>query len=179
MISTHTPLAGRDAANRRNCHIGRNFYSHAPRGARQPFHFVTGSSRNFYSHAPRGARHYDANLQLIQFLFLLTRPSRGATRIVGKMCFITVFLLTRPSRGATDRGRDKAAKRHNFYSHAPRGARQAYNKAGLDLGNFYSHAPRGARPYNIKNMGEWDEISTHTPLAGRDPYLAYQRAEIW
>ena len=58
MISTHTPLAGRDGG-----YEGRkeNIY-------------------DFYSHAPRGARRKTtANVSLAK-QFLLTRPSRGATK---------------------------------------------------------------------------------------------------
>ena len=35
MISTHTPLAGRDTPGNRDRSTLHNFYSHAPRGARQ------------------------------------------------------------------------------------------------------------------------------------------------
>ena len=59
LISTHTPLAGRDAADREALGVRENFYSHAPRGAR-----------------------LDATMQsYFGMLFLLTRPSRGATAL--------------------------------------------------------------------------------------------------
>ena len=57
VISTHTPHAGRDMRSGNRRRIRRNFYSHAPCGARPGIPF---SSRvimaNFYSHAPCGAR---------------------------------------------------------------------------------------------------------------------------
>ena len=78
-ISTHTPLAGRDEAEDLQTIRDKNFYSHAPRGARPGVNDdkqreklisthtpLAGRdilllkhlrcSPDFYSHAPRGAR---------------------------------------------------------------------------------------------------------------------------
>ena len=80
--------------------------------------------KNFYSHAPRGARHLVEVQGRLKSEFLLTRPSRGATRsLLPALTFPNIsthtplagrdprkwtlrsavlrFLLTRPSRGAT------------------------------------------------------------------------------
>ena len=78
-ISTHTPLAGRD----------------------QIIAACADGTYNFYSHAPRGARPIPSQCPCKYCRFLLTRPSRGATRRCS--------------------GKDR---RENFYSHAPRGARR-------------------------------------------------------
>ena len=78
-ISTHTPLAGRDGASQPLCISGGHFYSHAPRGARRP-------ALDTYPSVS---------------IFLLTRPSRGATGNGGYTHVRIQFLLTRPSRGAT------------------------------------------------------------------------------
>ena len=145
MISTHTPLAGRDYFYENIGQIDRHFYSHAPRGARLDRAGVWFPARDFYSHAPRGARLQTGMPLSSAIRFLLTRPSRGATcsitvnRLVGK------FLLTRPSRGATTGNNDYDGKVFNFYSHAPRGARLFRHTSAGDIVNFYSHAPRGAR----------------------------------
>ena len=99
-ISTHTPLAGRD---QRVIYVFNNFiyfYSHAPRGARQLDGINITAIKNFYSHAPRGARQ---------------SQSRSST------------------------------EREHFYSHAPRGARQGESEMINKIIDFYSHAPRGAR----------------------------------
>ena len=56
-ISTHTPLAGRDCNNLCLEFLNKNFYSHAPRGARLPISLNSA----------------------VTSVFLLTRPSRGAT----------------------------------------------------------------------------------------------------
>ena len=145
-----------------------NFYSHAPRGARHPAVFLRQQLNNFYSHAPRGARR-SARISLDwRFTFLLTRPSRGAT---GKQLVVDVVL-------------------NNFYSHAPRGARPTLLPSVRREKDFYSHAPRGARQGTTPRSGSSSsflltrpsrgatarsdlsprgaEISTHTPLAGRD-----------
>ena len=127
--------------------------------------------------------------------FLLTRSSRGAT--IAKFTVLvppTEFLLTRPSRGATgyvvdDRGRNRISTHtplagrdlmasnglryvFYFYSHAPRGARQATLLPVLSLSNFYSHAPRGARLFvSFKWVGIMNFYS-HAPRGAR---LYYNR----
>ena len=55
----------------------------------------------------------------------------------------------------------------NFYSHAPRGARQNAQAQKYRQIYFYSHAPRGARLKLLLQI-RYAGISTHTPLAGRD-----------
>ena len=106
-------------------------------------------------------------------MFLLTRPSRGATRIPpATTAEKRLFLLTRPSRGATGLSAFGSSLLGCFYSHAPRGARlTAYRQNNQITGflltrpsrgatlqyrdftylinGFYSHAPRGARPHNV------------------------------
>ena len=146
IISTHTPLAGRDG---------------------RPLFTLT------YS-----------------VVFLLTRPSRGAT-----CCCMLSSRFIRISTHTPLAGRDHRDHRtcitiHDFYSHAPRGARLPGILSQLRTVNFYSHAPRGARQdFRVRN-GAFNKflltrpsrgatifpltdsnqasISTHTPLAGRD-----------
>ena len=130
-ISTHTPLAGRDNYTQRGNYCLTYFYSHAPRGAR-----------------PKRMQIYRLYIR-----FLLTRPSRGATRTAGAEDRLLRFLLTRPSRGATMLFSGLRHSQCHFYSHAPRGARRG---------------PENGQPQKKK-------ISTHTPLAGRDE----TRMEIW
>ena len=148
-ISTHTPLAGRDGGVSGCGWLLPNFYSHAPRGARQfrPALIAvlleisthtplagrdnkdlrsTQSQLNFYSHAPRGARPHFCKNKASNRQFLLTRPSRGATSAYPS--------LTCPKQISTHTplaGRDrKLVRLHSrpmyFYSHAPRGARQDF-----------------------------------------------------
>ena len=104
-ISTHTPLAGRDMDKTIINYLSRNFYSHAPCGARHVQEWVMQSlkaflltrplrgatrhsiyavtpSSNFYSHAPCGALRVLPKYSQIPSAFLLTRPLRGATRLL-------------------------------------------------------------------------------------------------
>ena len=80
LISTHTPLAGRDRMAKRILHEICHFYSHAPRGARHLYDDFMALDTNFYSHAPRGARLPLVMPLTAELQFLLTRPSRGATK---------------------------------------------------------------------------------------------------
>ena len=122
-------------------------------------------------------------------VFLLTRPSRGATTFNTGTLTLNTFLLTRPSRGATGLMAQKDVTYH-FYSHAPRGARQArggVSRRGIQF--LLTRPSRGATTYpsvSIRPLkflltrpsrGATDDlaiitfrfnISTHTPLAGRD-----------
>ena len=78
-ISTHTPLAGRDYLLFILSPFFKNFYSHAPCGARRLLFWRRRSGNDFYSHAPCGARHILFLKQGRLSKFLLTRPLRGAT----------------------------------------------------------------------------------------------------
>ena len=99
-ISTHTPLAGRDAIVFDEMPDEFDFYSHAPCGARPAGSRKPGTG-TISTHTPLAGRDFatvpsidggristhtplagrDAALQLrgMSFLFLLTRPLRGAT----------------------------------------------------------------------------------------------------
>ena len=81
-----------------------------------------------------------------QSAFLLTRPSRGATYIRHFLMQMVTFLLTRPSRGATF-AESKQTDNYEFLLTRP---------------------SRGATR-ETKVFVASDIISTHTPLAGRDP----------
>ena len=125
-----------------------HFYSHAPRGARPDVRLACSAAVNFYSHAPRGAR-------------------RGNLR---DFIFCSLFLLTRPSRGATD-GLNCTATYTGISTHTPLAGRDVeVEGVALGLVDFYSHAPRGARHSKNVLYPAGRNISTHTPLAGRDLY---------
>ena len=81
-ISTHAPLAGRDAQKKNAPTVARHFNPRAPCGARLPFAFLSA----FIS------------------LFQPTRPLRGATPIGAALGgSAQKFQPTRPLRGATER----------------------------------------------------------------------------
>ena len=128
---------------------------------------------------------------MISWLFLLTRPLRGATfddlylwesnynfyshapcgaRLI-HLLYVALdssFLLTRPLRGATSLRRTAAAKKH-ISTHTPLAGRDIFPPPKLLFPkHFYSHAPCGARHSAAPTLSADWIISTHTPLAGRD-----------
>ena len=126
-----------------------NFYSHAPRGARQHETWVLNSETYFYSHAPRGARrdpHYRRSPRW-HFYSHAPRGARQSSQTLKLTCML--FLLTRPSRGAT-RLRDGLIDEFDISTHTPLAGRdgKVYSKIQLRT-YFYSHAPRGARPLHL------------------------------
>ena len=82
LISTHTPLAGRD---RGGMEKEPQIYisTHTPLAGRD-YEIVEDKLKkfDFYSHAPRGARPALLPQNRMFQKFLLTRPSRGATRVL-------------------------------------------------------------------------------------------------
>ena len=123
-ISTHTPLAGRDQGTQNYYSQLLDFYSHAPRGARQVSELVDPHQVDFYSHAPRGARQDGLLIMNSLTEFLLTRPSRGATKYLRRPPRPRTISTHTPLAGR-DRSHGTDLKRKlDFYSHAPRGARR-------------------------------------------------------
>ena len=80
LISTHTPLAGRDYACGRFWR-GSDISTHTPLAGRDKMGLILSDD-------------------LIGFL--LTRPSRGVTVLIPRRAGFILFLLTRPSRGVTN-----------------------------------------------------------------------------
>ena len=100
---------------------------------------------NFYSHAPRGARHQPNKQYLNGLIFLLTRPSRGATKIK-YLADIKKLISTHTPLAGRDRFRTESGETLSISTHTP--------LAGRDR--------TGSIPE------KFSQISTHTPLAGRD-----------
>ena len=125
--------------------------------------------RDFYSHAPRGARLLSSGPKSPTIQFLLTRPSRGAThRGIG---FRSAYFISTHTPLA---GRDQVVRGHaeifgNFYSHAPRGARLEALQKRAELTEISTHTPLAGRDIITAADTILAGISTHTPLAGRDP----------
>ena len=145
-----------------------NFYSHAPRGARQRttqndfWHekfLLTRPSRgatyteqgviyvddNFYSHAPRGARRILECIWLPMSQFLLTRPSRGATYVLDT-CPYYISISTHTPLAGRDKIVDALNDTLPISTHTPLAGRDLEcTHYRTSIRNFYSHAPRGAR----------------------------------
>ena len=191
VISTHTPLARRDFQEHLaklwheqfllTCplrgttqHVGTWEFTaaistHAPLTWRDPIYKCALRHPAISTHTPHAGRDTHTNPDLMSlYLFLLTRPMRGATRASS--------LQTNPAT--------------NFYSHAPCGARRHLDRLQTGRGYFYSHAPCGARQGSKGGQGHAEHfyshasyearlfqggsqrgaihISTHTPLTRRD-----------
>ena len=167
-ISTHTPHAGRDRAERQKVHRIADFYSHAPCGARPSDDADAPEPVDFYSHAPCGARLCsDSETARLQ-QFLLTRPMRGATRgSIKKLGKQTKFLLTRPMRGATDATEERFQRIEFLLTRPMRGATR-YEMYTLPLYRISTHTPHAGRDFTELLELTSAAISTHTPHAGRD-----------
>ena len=147
-----------------------HFYSHAPCGARLKLLDITLNPTPISTHTPLAGRDplpfwYGG----LAKPFLLTRPLRGATLAAAQPCFQDdKFLLTRPLRGATILP-PRVLKTSVFLLTRPlRGATRAIIFFVFVHHNFYSHAPCGARQWKFRPSIFDGNISTHTPLAGRD-----------
>ena len=146
IISTHTPLAGRDFEL-------------------QDLKRTLGIS----THTPLAGRDVQKTWKAKRDIaFLLTRPSRGATMTTRCACCASRFLLTRPSRGATKADGIVGVNTWNFYSHAPRGARRRFAKEKHAPTEFLLTRPSRGATITASPLNDGVVISTHTPLAGRD-----------
>ena len=167
-ISTHTPLTGRDGVNF-NTSLSLAISTHTPLAGRDFAHSAQVKALvNFYSHAPRGARPLLLKFCDHRIIFLLTRPSRGATISIYSL-LPNVHISTHTPLAGRD---DNCIMLINFLlisTHTPLAGRDPLRfSAPLTYLHFYSHAPRGARPDRKSRRKRHRRISTHTPLAGRD-----------
>ena len=145
-ISTHAPLAGRDAPVMARYEAAAKFQPTRPlRGATEKALDVL-EAIVISTHAPLAGRDHASTVKLFSApRFQPTRPLRGATEDITLTIPPYTFQPTRPLRGAT-----------MIVSVAPAGIR------------FQPTRPlRGATGY-IKPLARCFCISTHAPLAGRD-----------
>ena len=145
-ISTHTPLAGRDRTQKAILTRQQGFLLTRPsRGATGALFMEQGTGRDFYSHAPRGARR-DSLGGVFSLKHFYSHAPRGARQITSQVTFpFFVFLLTRPSRGATISSTGKHGLFWYFYSHAPRGARPNDRYSENGYSPISTHTPLAGR----------------------------------
>ena len=166
------PLRGATAAAFQLCIHIRNFYSHAPCGARPSAIFHSSRTQlflltrplrgatcchqtrdrrtnHFYSHAPCGARR-DRSSVFPGSIFISTHTPLAGRDIHVRhiVCRVRLFLLTRPLRGAT---------------HC-----QPLCERCLIIS---THTPLAGRDTARRRTASASGISTHTPLAGRDKII--------
>ena len=190
-ISTHTPHAGRDQhfmllhtrsihfyshapcgarpLRRKNSWTVSNFYSHAPCGARQNFSLRHRHFSHFYSHAPCEARRHSLTACSDRGIFLLTLPMRGATGTV-----VIHTLVIRISTHTPLARRDNLQPYETVYywkfllTRLLRGATKDKEHGGNEMKFLLTRLLRGATR-NKDCAKSYTSISTHTPLARRDP----------
>ena len=147
IISTHTPHAGRDYRLAAGCDCIKNFYSHAPCGARQ---------KSVAGNMNRGR-------------FLLTRPMRGATQFLEVALKKNKISTHTPHAGRDGKPSPCYTKTIEISTHTPHAGRDFRQfSIVFHFIHFYSHAPCGARHITTLPVKRKIWISTHTPHAGRD-----------
>ena len=127
VISTHTPLAGRDGV------------------LKQQY-----GTFEISTHTPLAGRDNRDHIDLLQHqTFQLTRPSRGATPAKSQIGRLHKISTHTPLAGR-DAG-EMAKRKCDFIStHTPLAGRDDdYISNELEISNFNSHAPRGARPLHL------------------------------
>ena len=199
LISTHAPLAGRDFWGRLHRGCLTNFNPRAPCGARPAPHFggvfskkfqptrplrgatnlscgLCGKNKNFNPRAPCGARPTPTRSQCCRNGNFNPRAPCGA-RQNGLQIYQSWgrFQPTRPLRGATEHRVDHLVRQLDFNPRAPCGARLLSRVQFLFPKSFQPTRPlRGATGDKTSQCG-YRGISTHAPLAGRDPFNLTQR----
>ena len=169
LISTHAPRVGRNIFVQQKQTRSRHFYSRAPSGA-QPSgsKVLTDLIGHFYSRAPSGAQRMSGKQPDMPFIFLLTRPEWGATRLISRVQSLNEFLLTRPEWGATRVANARITKLE-ISTHAPRVGRNAIRRAiQYTYNEFLLTRPEwGATAVTYCRHIRW-QISTHAPRVGRN-----------
>ena len=146
----------------------KNFYSHAPCGARQRGIRSWEWNRYFYSHAPCGARPAHWRPQPVHLDFYSHASCEARHLRNGILCLWIPFLLTRLLRGATNNIRNNMVALE-ISTHTPLARRDDAKMRQTSLSyHFYSHASCEARLLLSLVIILEIRISTHTPLARRD-----------
>ena len=189
---SHAPCGARPGQNSWKCRLD-HFYSHASCEARHISICDIFIEIVISTHTPRAGRDKGGFARRFGTrAFLLTRPMRGATN-----CNFRSFLRRRISTHTPHAGRDwilpgNQTIRRTISTHTPHAGRDwiSLQKMPQDIPflltrpmrgatflegtmsplflNFYSHAPCGARRWQAVFGFVDDDISTHTPHAGRD-----------
>ena len=191
-ISIHAPLAGRDLFRVLNIGVPVDFNPRAPCGARPVSLFADGEVWAFQSTRPlRGATAARRALGTVRKKFQSTRPLRGATATfplplwmiphfnprapcgARRLLSYTVtlspkFQSTRPLRGATFSLYIVQPHNYNFNPRAPCGARPQRTARAVSTAQFQSTRPLRGATQTVRGAGQWNAISIHAPLAGRD-----------
>ena len=130
-ISTHAPLAGRDAAPLRTSTPLIYFNPRAPCGARLPCRLKLHAVKLFQPTRPLRGATMIVSVAPAGIRFQPTRPLRGATSDHSQRTSLIEFQPTRPLRGATTGCSSAASARTDFNPRAPCGARREVMPSAL------------------------------------------------
>ena len=129
----------------------RNFYSHTPHGVQRKMAQSALNTTDFYSHTPHGVQRWKKIIVYPVLAFLLTHPSRGATRPIRNQPLHWSFLLTHPSRGATAVFAPPVLL-CGISTHTPlTGCNNEVQSVMLRHKDFYSHTPCGVQRMPISH----------------------------
>ena len=147
----------------------RDFYSHAPRGARQN-QLIDLAIRRISTHTPLAGR--DLIFMIAEHYQVISTHTPLAGRDMAPPTPIEIpvvtFLLTRPSRGATIYI-CTANRTAGISTHTPLAGRDNPQISLQPLNYISTHTPLAGRDLQaLFANGCKVKISTHTPLAGRD-----------
>ena len=151
LISTHAPLAGRDRNDRESSGGGYGISTHAPLAGRDFSSLRHHLSRHHFNpRAPCGARPSSSLVATNDSNFNPRAPCGARRKLNQKTKEKNQFQPTRPLRGATSKPSTRS-------------------RTGLI---FQPTRPlRGATELGVITPPK-TQISTHAPLAGRDPHIA-------
>ena len=168
-ISTHTPLTGRDCFWGGRFSKRFHFYSHAPYGT-WPISPIqnTIANGNFYSHAPYGTWLELLKVFYLNLAFLLTRPLRDVTSASIASKISSLISTHTPLTGRDFLHHRCFVPDKNFYSHAPYGTWRIFFRVLESRPIFLLTRPLRDVTSLSRQSGINFEISTHTPLTGRD-----------
>ena len=125
------------------------------------------------THAPLAGRDERCIRTFIQTtLFQPTRPLRGATNLSEMSLWSMSFQPTRPLRGATISPLSSTGYCIGFQPTRPlRGATSSSWSSPSSAATFQPTRPLRGATLHVVAIGTYAVISTHAPLAGRDPRL--------
>ena len=120
-----------------------HFYPRPPRGGR-PTAVRSGSVTSyFYPRPPRGGRPANAEILVVDDVFLSPPSARRATRTTRASESVYRNFYPRPPRGGRPADRLQCAQDGHFYPRPPRGGRQLASELGSWIAEFLS--PPSAR----------------------------------
>ncbi len=197
VISTHTPLAGRDHTTAPGITYPEKFLLTRPlRDVTKPLKNPYGINpisthtplagrdwmipaeqfeiEHFYSHAPCGTWHICPDNSNTSGIFLLTRPLRDVTSSSVISHSFTVDFYSHAPCGTWRCPAMQGCPAMHFYSHAPCGTWQTLTSTREVYMHFYSHAPCGTWLFQWFSLKHLEKFLLTRPLRDvTQPYASW------